>query len=203
MNSCITCHVSPRAPGLRRCKRCANLRKKCIHCGQPCFRTRCLACWSSQRFGPNSPRWNGNDASKNAKRGRAQRLYAVGGPCEFRGCTSASADRHHIDGNPGNNASENIELLCRRHHMERDGRLAALVARNMPGELNASGSRKLTEADVKSIIASTKSHAQLGREYGVTGATIRSIRVRGRWRHIKARVAWKSTRKSRAAGGAA
>lgn len=47
------------------------------------------------------------------------RLAAV---CEH--CHDAPAvDRHHIDGNALNNVLENIQSLCRRCHMEIDGRL--------------------------------------------------------------------------------
>jgi hypothetical protein len=45
--------------------------------------------------------------------------------CEWPGCDSPPKDRHHKDDNPHNNVRENIEFLCRRHHMEADGRLEA------------------------------------------------------------------------------
>jgi hypothetical protein len=39
-------------------------------------------------------------------------------------CGKPGRDRHHRDGNTLNNEPENIECLCRRCHMEIDGRLA-------------------------------------------------------------------------------
>ena len=46
--------------------------------------------------------------------------------CSIEGC-GARAERHHKDGNTKNNAPENIEFLCHRHHTITDGRAAALV----------------------------------------------------------------------------
>lgn len=42
-------------------------------------------------------------------------------PCEI--CASAKSERHHKDSNPTNTDKGNIQFLCRRHHMEIDGRL--------------------------------------------------------------------------------
>lgn len=54
-------------------------------------------------------------------RRRAQRLYREICSCEK--CGKAAMDRHHVDGNTLNNDPANIEFLCRRCHMESDGRL--------------------------------------------------------------------------------
>lgn len=56
------------------------------------------------------------------KRGhyKAKKLYPLGN-CEI--CGARAVDRHHRDGNPENNAPQNIERLCRRCHMVADGRL--------------------------------------------------------------------------------
>lgn len=62
----------------------------------------------------------------NTGRKRAQRLLPVPGPCAVCG---ALAERHHIDGDTSNNDLANLRPLCRLHHQEVDGRLAALVAR--------------------------------------------------------------------------
>lgn len=53
-------------------------------------------------------------------------MYQLG-LCER--CGKAATDRHHKDANTGNNEASNIEMLCRRCHMEIDGRLAANSAR--------------------------------------------------------------------------
>ena len=60
-------------------------------------------------------------------RQRARRLYALG-QCEYEGCERNAYDRHHIDGDDENNSLENIARLCRRHHMEADGRLEKFIA---------------------------------------------------------------------------
>lgn len=67
--------------------------------------------------------WKGDAAGRNTKRYRAVRRYELG-RCEYEGCKADAVDRHHIDGDTGNNAPENIARYCRRHHMLVDGRLA-------------------------------------------------------------------------------
>lgn len=97
---------------------------------------RCRACWRTSpepprapnpRRGPDAPQWKGDAARTETKRVRAQRAFALG-VCEHDGCDAPATDRHHVDGDTGNNARENLELLCRRHHMERDGRLERFLA---------------------------------------------------------------------------
>ncbi len=70
--------------------------------------------------GPLHPLWKGDDAGWSAKHRRAQRLFRVLGNCQR--CGRKAADRHHIDGNPGNNTKSNIMLLCVRCHQVIDGR---------------------------------------------------------------------------------
>ena len=65
--------------------------------------------------------WKGDQALPDSKRGRARRRYRLG-PCNR--CGKPGVDRHHRDDNTGNNEPENVEILCRRCHMEIDGRLA-------------------------------------------------------------------------------
>ncbi|WP_439212545.1 HNH endonuclease signature motif containing protein [Duffyella gerundensis] len=48
----------------------------------------------------------------------------------------------------------------------------------------ATGSCKLKECQVRDILLSKASHAELGRKYGVVPATIHAIRTRRTWRHI-------------------
>jgi len=64
--------------------------------------------------------WKGDSASDEAKRVRARCMYKIG-KCEV--CGSKAKDRHHADGNPGNNCEENIMRLCRSCHMKIDGRM--------------------------------------------------------------------------------
>lgn len=69
--------------------------------------------------------WKGDETTPTVKRKRAQRLYAAD-QCEK--CGGSPAERHHKDTDTGNNAPENIAILCRRCHMAEDGRLAKLAA---------------------------------------------------------------------------
>jgi hypothetical protein len=71
--------------------------------------------------------WKGDGALPTTKRQRAVRLYRLG-LCER--CGRRGVDRHHKDGNTGNNDRSNIEILCRKCHMIVDGRLAAWLANN-------------------------------------------------------------------------
>lgn len=91
------------------------------------------------KLAEKNPNWLGEKASTQAGRERAQRLYAPR-PCEV--CANPKSERHHKDGNTQNNAATNIAFLCRKHHMEADGRLKALIqmARaNRPTERDAFG----------------------------------------------------------------
>lgn len=74
-----------------------------------------------KRFGHEHHGWAGDSVSEKGGRARALRLYPDVGPC--RSCGAARAERHHIDGNTANNDAANIEALCRRCHMEADGRM--------------------------------------------------------------------------------
>ena len=76
-----------------------------------------------QLRGSNHPQWKGDDASPTTKRNRARRKFKLG-PCID--CGKPGTDRHHIDGDPGNNAASNVAILCRRCHMKQDGRIDAL-----------------------------------------------------------------------------
>jgi hypothetical protein len=78
--------------------------------------------------GEQNPSWKGDAARRDTKRARAQRAYALTG-CER--CGAPATDRHHRDGDTGNNEPENVALLCRRCHMALDGRLAEFVSHSM------------------------------------------------------------------------
>ena len=68
------------------------------------------------KTGEKSHLWKGEKATKNAGRGRAWRWVKC--PKGF--------ERHHVDGNPLNNAPENIMFVTRKQHMILDGRLEKL-----------------------------------------------------------------------------
>lgn len=78
------------------------------------------------RIGEQNPMWRGDNVNPGSGRDRAQRMYPQE-PCCICG---ERGERHHKDGNTLNNKQENIGWLCRRHHMEADGRMARL--RNNP-----------------------------------------------------------------------
>jgi hypothetical protein len=63
-------------------------------------------------------------------RDRARRWYRALTACER--CGVAATDRHHKDGDPSHDAPEDIALLCRRCHMEEDGRLGRFVRAGVP-----------------------------------------------------------------------
>ena len=77
--------------------------------------------------GERNGQWTGDAASWNAGHLRALRLYPDPGPCAK--CGRKPAERHHKDGTHANNDPSNIEFLCRRCHMEADGRLDLLERR--------------------------------------------------------------------------
>ena len=81
-----------------------------------------------KRFGVEHANWIGDDVSEKGGRTRAIRMFADIGPCVSCGCEKS--ERHHVDGNTANNEPENIVILCRRCHMETDGRLARFAAMN-------------------------------------------------------------------------
>lgn len=86
--------------------------------------------------GPNKPVvrgkdhhfWKGDDALRQTKRRRAQRIYALG-PCEH--CGKPGVERHHKDDDTGNNKPSNIVILCRACHMIEDGRMFGFMASSL------------------------------------------------------------------------
>lgn len=72
-----------------------------------------------RRMRPDT-RPRGSAATDHSKRRRAQRLYPLEGRiCSEGGCDRPAVDRHHRNGDPGDNRPENVEALCRRHHRAR------------------------------------------------------------------------------------
>lgn len=103
-------------------------------------------------------------------------------PCE--GCGRPGLDRHHIDGDPLNNSPENIVVLCRRCHMEQDGRLERAAERLRSADLRGTRNpfSKLTEEQVAEIrqkyVPRVNTCEMLAEEYGVSSSTIGAV-VRG------------------------
>jgi hypothetical protein len=123
----------------------------CRHCGQPiprrsrpsgkleglgswrkrqfCSRL-CAARWQSEE---RHYEWKGDAALPITKRRRAQRRYRLPNLCQ-ECCDAPAVDRHHLDGDTGNNVPDNLRFVCRRCHQRLDGRLDAFVARNQSRE---------------------------------------------------------------------
>ena len=73
--------------------------------------------------------WKGDNAPDHAKRMRARRWFKVPEACERCGTTEKRIERHHVDGDPGNNTQANIQFVCRGCHQQIDGRAAQNAAR--------------------------------------------------------------------------
>lgn len=104
----------------------------CPGCGEKKARHAafCRSCSPFTR-GSNHYGWKGDETSAHGKRGRSANTPIIDGAlCK---CGAPAVDRHHRDGDPGNNTKENLEWLCRRCHMDKDGRLDALRKRNTSG----------------------------------------------------------------------
>ena len=119
---CKTCMQEYKPLSLGECKRCYAYRRKRGR-GRP-FGQMDGRKVSATR-GSDHPAWRGDDAHPVTKRARAQRRYRLD-KCEK--CGRPAMDRHHIDGDTGNNDRENILLLCRRCHMKGDGRLDIFIS---------------------------------------------------------------------------
>lgn len=75
--------------------------------------------------GNRHPRWQGEAVSERGGRARALRLYPESAPCQR--CAAPDSERHHIDADTSNNDPLNIARLCRRCHMDIDGRLVRVT----------------------------------------------------------------------------
>lgn len=73
-------------------------------------------------LGSANVRWAGDSPSQACGRLRARALFPGVHKCEVNGC-SLTAERHHKDGNTGNNDRSNISFLCNKHHKAVDGRM--------------------------------------------------------------------------------
>jgi len=78
-----------------------------------------------QGFAENNSNWSADTTKQSTGRMRAERWYP-NQPCSVCG---SYGERHHIDGNTFNNETDNIAFLCRKHHMEVDGRLAKVKSK--------------------------------------------------------------------------
>ncbi len=126
MKLCVTCGGGMGSRGGKVCLKCYNYRWRTGRERPNSFGDlRLISDGGVSRLGKGEQNrfWKGDAASKAAKRQRAVRQYALG-QCER--CERPAVDRHHVDGDTGNNGPENIARLCRRCHEAADGRLARL-----------------------------------------------------------------------------
>jgi hypothetical protein len=129
--------------------------------------------------------FKGDAAKEKTGRTRAQMLYTAIGPCER--CGAGNAERHHRDGNTLNNAPTNIAILCRRCHMEEDGRLARIkevraCVRAIPGP------RYLSDEQIREMVAlraAGLSQARIATHFGIGQSAVSRI-LSGRRRQYAA-----------------
>lgn len=127
--------------------------------------------------GEEHPSWKA-DPTRSALYNRTRQAIPPG-PCEV--CGKPNADRHHLNRDKTDNRQENIEYLCRSHHLQRHGAEGDIPQ----GERN--GQAKLTEEQVKGIreaYAAGAFQRVLAVEYGVSQGAIQSIVTRKNWRHV-------------------
>lgn len=101
-------------------KRPSQIKRGKVFCKNTCY----FKWLSENRHKENNPNWKGDDIVLHNGRLRARRWFGTHRPCEMCG---KSGENHHKDGNPLNNNPENIQSLCRKHHMEIDGRSILFV----------------------------------------------------------------------------
>jgi hypothetical protein len=109
-----------------------------------------------KRWGPDHHAWKGDSATPSSARERARTRFAakICSKCGSR----KKVERHHIDSNPFNNEPENIAVLCRRCHMDSDGRMEAIRKRTPENLLKAITVRKRS----KGLPGPRKRHCKRG-----------------------------------------
>lgn len=68
--------------------------------------------------------WRGENITQISGRVRAIRIFPDAKPCKNH--PEKRGERHHKNGDTRDNSPDNIEWLCRKCHMEADGRLEKL-----------------------------------------------------------------------------
>lgn len=89
---------------------------------------------------------------------------------------------NHLDGDPTNNAAENLEWATREENV------AHAVVNGLYPRGSRHGRSKLTEAQVRAIRVRGdrgESRRAMSREFGVAYQTILKILARASWRHVK------------------
>jgi endogenous inhibitor of DNA gyrase (YacG/DUF329 family) len=112
---CVGCAAKAKGDRMRTPK------APCARCGQPVPKNDRKYC-SMECFladGPwltaaQHPAWKGANVTDSGARKRTARAIEAG---VCRVCGSPNADRHHINRDFHDNSPENIEFLCRSHHI--------------------------------------------------------------------------------------
>ncbi len=112
------------------CKKCASKGERNPRFGKKFSPETLEKMRESARNRPRGTRKR-RSTTDNAGRAIARWWFPMPDLCE-RCHVAKPIDRHHQDGNPQNNAPENVLCVCRRCHQELDGRIEML--RNMAAE---------------------------------------------------------------------
>lgn len=130
----------------------------------------------------NNPAWKGDGAGTQAAHNRARRWYGKSKePCAI--CDSEKSEIHHIDSNPYNNEPDNIQWVCRKHHVAIDGRMDKIRSvRRGEEQVGA----KLTDATVLEMrnLPLGITNDDLAEMYGVSRSTAWLARTGRTWKHL-------------------
>lgn len=121
----------------------------CLKCSKPTWHkevTICKSCYCKKlsRIVTKRNKLRLTSVKPEQGRDRALRWFPKLGKCE-NGCGAKAHDRHHKDDNPLNNSRENVSFLCRKCHMQLDGRIQKMKRKGglnqrryiiKPGETN-------------------------------------------------------------------
>lgn len=103
-------------------------KNRCGYKNNRCFTDKEKKEISDKMRGDNNHRWKGSNASAQAGRLRANRLYSFQSCID---CGDCDGHRHHIDGNTLNNNGSNIMWLCntchRIHHNFKSGKILKTI----------------------------------------------------------------------------
>lgn len=143
------------------------------------------------RWGVEHHAWQGGNVSETGGRARALRKFPIIHPCEL--CSSPQTERHHRDGNTANNEAANVWFLCRRCHMQQDGRLEpfkALARANQPRAAQASAMlrRRLTPSQVRDIrgrYAQGETLVAIAQTVPITASALSGIMCRRSYKWVK------------------
>lgn len=89
---------------------------KCADCGKKLKTPYAQRCRSCSKLGTRNPRWSTTTQNISTHYYRARAAHNERKSACVR-CNDAKSEIHHRDGDPTNNAPENIKFLCHACHM--------------------------------------------------------------------------------------